>query len=262
MVRFIMLHGEISGSAKIVMRNNSVEIKLSLRSGARADGLTLFASDGEKIKTGEFSSDYGIIISGIANVFGIILRNEYGEIVSEGSCGLSGSAMDKFKASVRMMKKNSAVQQKKTPVKLEQKSSPARADVVSDGKHESIEDKKSTAGKQSPVTAQILQKASYLFGESVDVNERFEVNQRDIAVSDEEAVQNPFPRMFPNSYWRRKIGNDTSLFGNTVVRGIKYSLTAIKSHSKYPPRELGRNVRRVLSTDGKRYWIGIQRTDI
>lgn len=261
MVRFIMLHGEISGSAKMVTRNSSVEIKLSLRNGAKADGLTLFASDGERIKSGEFLSDYGIIISGIANVLGIVLRNEYGDIVSEGSGGLSSSAMDKFKASVRMMEKYPNLRKKKTSADVGAKSSSENASNAREGKCELIEDKKSITGKKSPVTEEILQKASYLFGTNIDANERFEVDPSSIAVSDEEAVQNPFPRMFPNSYWKRKIGNETRLFGNTVVRGIKYNLTAIKSHSKYPPRELGRNVRKMLSMDGKRYWVGIQRID-
>lgn len=146
--------------------------------------------------------------------------------------------------------------------------------------HEALENPK------SPATAEILNKAGYLFrGETIHNDEQGSLhkldstcknNMYDLAFSDidiktsecnnckketmppmREAVENPFPNFFDNSYWWRNEGDTKHIHGIANVRGIKYNVTAIRSNSKYPPNGIGRSVRRMYSSDGKRFWVGL-----
>lgn len=139
---------------------------------------------------------------------------------------------------------------------------------------------------KSPATAEILNKAGYLFrGERIQNDEQvsrhkhdntYKNNISDSAFSDidiktsernsckeetmphmREAVENPFPNFFDNSYWWRNEGDTKHIHGIANVRGIKYNVTAIRSNAKYPPNGIGRSVRRMYSSDGKRFWVGL-----
>lgn len=141
---------------------------------------------------------------------------------------------------------------------------------------------------KSPATAEILNKAGYLFrGERVRNDEQVSRHKRDtteksnmsnsafrgveIKTSEcnnckketmptmREAVENPFPNFFDNSYWWRNEGDTKHIYGTANVRGIKYNVTAIRSNAKYPPNGIGRSVRRMYSSDGKRFWVGLTR---
>ena len=81
--------------------------------------------------------------------------------------------------------------------------------------------------------------------------------QPDTAHTEREAVENPFPSFFENSYWWREINDNTRIFGIANIRGIKYRIVAVRSNAKYPPRGMGRNARRLISSGGKRYWVGL-----
>lgn len=139
---------------------------------------------------------------------------------------------------------------------------------------------------QSPATLEILNQAGYLFhGERVKNSEQLsrqkrnnteindmsdsaftgvEVNpsecnncKRETMPLMREAVRNPFPNFFDNSYWWRNEGDTKRIYGTANVRGIKYNVTAIRSNAKYPPNGIGRSVRRMYSSDGKRFWVGL-----
>ena len=77
------------------------------------------------------------------------------------------------------------------------------------------------------------------------------------AYNEREAVENPFPSFFENSYWWREVNDNTRIFGVANIRGIKYRIVAVRSNAKYPPRGMGRNARRLISSGGKRYWVGL-----
>lgn len=75
------------------------------------------------------------------------------------------------------------------------------------------------------------------------------------ASADDEAVKNPFPQSFPNSFWRRKKSERGRLTGSAMLRGIKYDIIAIESRGKYPPRGMNGNLRRMRAENGRRYWV-------
>ena len=77
------------------------------------------------------------------------------------------------------------------------------------------------------------------------------------AYNEREAVENPFPSFFENSYWWREVNDNMRIFGVANIRGIKYRIVAVRSNAKYPPRGMGRNARRLISSGGKRYWVGL-----
>lgn len=78
------------------------------------------------------------------------------------------------------------------------------------------------------------------------------------ARSDESAAENPFPQLFPNSYWKKR-QNDRRLFGKARVRGVMYGIVAVPSASRRPPAGLCGNLRRVRSNSGSWFWLGIRR---
>lgn len=139
---------------------------------------------------------------------------------------------------------------------------------------------------KSPATAEILNKAGYLFhGERLQADEQISQHKQDTTIESNvsnsplhageikteecagckketmppmrEAVENPFPNFFDNSYWWRSEGDTKHIHGIANVRGIKYNVTAVRSNAKYPPNGIGRSVRRMYSSDGKRFWVGI-----
>ena len=130
---------------------------------------------------------------------------------------------------------------------------------------------------KSPVTEGILGKAKELFaGSGISAangnpaeNSNPAVHRSDFdadigalcescARSDESAAENPFPQLFPNSYWKKR-QNDRRLFGKARVRGVMYGIVAVPSASRRPPAGLCGNLRRVRSNSGSWFWLGIRR---
>lgn len=316
MIRYITLHGEVTGSARLNMMGLSMEIRLSLRGKRIDEDLIAFVTDGKNIKRVLIKNGASSIENTKKLDFrGIIIANEMGEFIAEGACGINQNRMTELKASIRMMgidKKNpvrarsgietlnsaasSPVPRSTSPSPMPSRNGSADADRSmgkgknmrneridnnrqrknSDAKAENMHDtadkrsgatpiekaENSSPGKRSSVIAGILDKADYLFhGAKGNDNQGNEIDESNLASSDEEAVQNPFPHMFPNSYWKRKIGDKTRMSGIANVRGVKYQLVAVRSASRHPPMGmgLGRNIRRLKSKEGKWYWVGINR---
>ena len=130
---------------------------------------------------------------------------------------------------------------------------------------------------KSPVTEGILGKAKELFaGSGISAangnpaeNSNPAVHRSDFdadigalcencARSDESAAENPFPQLFPNSYWKKR-QNDRRLFGKARVRGVMYGIVAVPSASRRPPAGLCGNLRRIRSNSGSWFWLGIRR---
>ena len=121
----------------------------------------------------------------------------------------------------------------------------------------------------SSAAADILDMANYLFrgGEpkrNMDTvrevrpqNTEVKESARDTMLEEPEAIQNPFPQFFPNSYWQRGAGDEKRITGTANIRGVKYSVTAVRSNSKYPPHGIGHSVRKLRSNDGRLYWVGM-----
>ena len=87
---------------------------------------------------------------------------------------------------------------------------------------------------------------------------KMDMPYRNSARSDESAAENPFPQLFPNSYWKKR-QNDRRLFGKARVRGVMYGIVAVPSASRRPPAGLCGNLRRVRSNSGSWFWLGIRR---
>lgn len=133
----------------------------------------------------------------------------------------------------------------------------------------------------SPVTKRILSQAKALFGEyagkgihdafsgtegEASSSSSFPFNDSNIkdrssgakpALPGSEAVKNPFPRLFPNSSWRRNAGENT-LHGKAKQRGRLYSIEAYPREGGYPRAKAG-ILRRAVSADGRAYWLIIER---
>lgn len=320
MFKLITLNGNITGSARLNMQRSKTEICLNLR--RRSSKLRAFVTNGKKVRevmlTGSCGSTERMDISGL------ILTDEMGNLLSIGNGGMSSKELEDFKISVRMninAKRDARRQAISTDAQAASTPMlPALQKDSQDGHQKSNADKNRTSnGKghantergdsfnisrvpNSPKTAEILNKASYLFhGEqlidtdgqsskhmdssnqnnsiqnsymqnsntqngymqnsfaySPSENEPKRRSQKDIsAFIPREAVENPFPNFFDNSYWWRNEGETKRIYGTANVRGIKYNVLAVRSNAKYPPRGIGRSIRRLISSDGKRFWVGI-----
>ncbi|MBR3299446.1 MAG: hypothetical protein IKI64_09645 [Clostridia bacterium] len=133
----------------------------------------------------------------------------------------------------------------------------------------------------SPVTKRILSQAKALFGENagIGINEVIsemdeeashasalpfdDVKMKDRssaakpALPGSEAIKNPFPRLFPNSSWRRE-ADEQILRGKAKLRGKLYSIEAYPREVGFPAAKAG-SLRRAVSADGKAYWLIINR---
>ena len=119
---------------------------------------------------------------------------------------------------------------------------------------------------KSPVTEGILGKAKELFaGSGISAangnpaeNSNPAVHRSDFDADIGALCENPFPQLFPNSYWKKR-QNDRRLFGKARVRGVMYGIVAVPSASRRPPAGLCGNLRRVRSNSGSWFWLGIRR---
>ena len=113
---------------------------------------------------------------------------------------------------------------------------------------------------KSPVTEGILGKAKELFaGSGISAaNDNPAENSNPAVHRSDSAAENPFPQLFPNSYWKKR-QNDRRLFGKARVRGVMYGIIAVPSASRRPPAGLCGNLRRVRSNSGSWFWLGIRR---
>ena len=335
MIRFLSLHGDMTGSARINEQRSGVEVCLKLRSRVNS-ALQAFITDGKRIAAIRIVDGCGT--GEYMNVRGLLVCGEGGELLAFGSVDMGRAEAEEFRTKVRFIL-NARAEKRRL-----QQSEYARRQQTAGPKQGEGAGRAEKPKPESPATAEILERAEQLFrggaqaakkpaaaeaeqaanpmGKQPDTahteraeqlfrggvqaakipaaaeaeqaakpmgkypeaayTERAEQLFRggaqaakkpdaaeaeqaakpmgkypDTAHTEREAVENPFPSFFENSYWWREVNDNTRIFGVANIRGIKYRIVAVRSNAKYPPRGMGRNARRLISSGGKRYWVGL-----
>ena len=297
MIRFLSLHGDMTGSARINEQRSGVEVCLKLRSRMNS-ALQAFITDGKRIAA--IRTVDGCGTGENMNVRGLLLCGEGGELLAFGSVDMGRAEAEEFRTKVRFIL-NARAEKRRL-----QQSEYARRQQTAGPKQGEGAGRAEKPKPESPATAEILERAEQLFRGGVPAakktaaaeeeqaakpmgkypdtehTERAEQLFRggvqtakkpaaaeaeqaakpmgkypDTAHTEREAVENPFPSFFENSYWWREVNDNTRIFGVANIRGIKYRIVAVRSNAKYPPRGMGRNARRLISSGGKRYWVGL-----
>ena len=335
MIRFLSLHGDMTGSARINEQRSGVEVCLKLRSRMNS-ALQAFITDGKRIAAIRIVDGCGT--GEYMNVRGLLVCGEGGELLAFGSVDMGRAEAEEFRTKVRFIL-NARAEKRRL-----QQSEYARRQQTAGPKQGEGAGRAEKPKPESPATAEILERAEQLFrggvqaakkpdaaeaeqaakpmgkypdtehteraeqlfrggaqaakkpaaaeeeqaakpmGKYLDTvhTERAEQLFRggvqaakkpdaaeaeqaakpmgkypDTAHTEREAVENPFPSFFENSYWWREVNDNTRIFGVANIRGIKYRIVAVRSNAKYPPRGMGRNARRLISSGGKRYWVGL-----
>ena len=335
MIRFLSLHGDMTGSARINEQRSGVEVCLKLRSRMNS-ALQAFITDGKRIAAIRIVD--GCCTGEYMNVRGLLVCGEGGELLAFGSVDMGRAEAEEFRTKVRFIL-NARAEKRRL-----QQSEYARRQQTAGPKQGEGAGRAEKPKPESPATAEILERAEQLFrggaqaakkpaaaeaeqaanpmgkhpdtahteraeqlfrggvqaakkpaaaeaeqeakpmGKHPDTvhTERAEQLFRggaqtakkpaaaeaeqaakpmgkypDTEHTEREAVENPFPSFFENSYWWREVNDNTRIFGVANIRGIKYRIVAVRSNAKYPPRGMGRNARRLISSGGKRYWVGL-----
>ena len=297
MIRFLSLHGDMTGSARINEQRSGVEVCLKLRSRVNS-ALQAFITDGKRIAAIRIVDGCGT--GEYMNVRGLLVCGEGGELLAFGSVDMGRAEAEEFRTKVRFIL-NARAEKRRL-----QQSEYARRQQTAGPKQGEGAGRAEKPKPESHATAEILERAEQLFrggaqatkkpaaaeadqaakpmGKYLDTvhTERAEQLFRggvqaakkpdaaeaeqaakpmgkypDTAHIEREAVENPFPSFFENSYWWREVNDNTRIFGVANIRGIKYRIVAVRSNAKYPPRGMGRNARRLISSGGKRYWVGL-----
>ena len=297
MIRFLSLHGDMTGSARINEQRSGVEVCLKLRSRVNS-ALQAFITDGKRIAAIRIVDGCGT--GEYMNVRGLLVCGEGGELLAFGSVDMGRAEAEEFRTKVRFIL-NAWAEKRRF-----QQPEYARRQQTAGPKQGEGAGRAEKPKPESPATAEILERAEQLFRGGVQAakkpdaaeaeqaakpmgkypdtehTERAEQLFRggvqtakkpaaaeaeqaakpmgkypDTAHTEREAVENPFPSFFENSYWWREVNDNTRIFGVANIRGIKYRIVAVRSNAKYPPRGMGRNARRLISSGGKRYWVGL-----
>ena len=316
MIRFLSLHGDMTGSARINEQRSGVEVCLKLRSRVNS-ALQAFITDGKRIAAIRIVDGCGT--GEYMNVRGLLVCGEGGELLAFGSVDMGRAEAEEFRTKVRFIL-NARAEKRRL-----QQPEYARRQQTAGPKQGEGAGRAEKPKPESPATAEILERAEQLFRGGVQTakkpaaaeaeqeakpmgkypeaayteraeqaakpmekqpeaahTERAEQLFRggvqaakkpdaaeaeqaakpmgkypDTAHTEREAVENPFPSFFENSYWWREVNDNTRIFGVANIRGIKYRIVAVRSNAKYPPRGMGRNARRLISSGGKRYWVGL-----
>lgn len=297
MVEFITLHGSLSGSIKLITAGKSTRFILRLRGKPPRGGFTVYLIHGESFSAFRFSADLAEFVGTVSGGFpceadapricAAVIANTFGDFVAEGSIGATRPNLQAVKARIRAVDRaepakafNAAESKKALSAAVGEramraepgKSGQTGRDMRPHGSAADAPPAVSAREAKSPVTEGILGKARELFtgNESPTAAERssaapraaFDANAGSLcencARSDESAIENPFPQLFPNSYWKKR-QNDRRLFGKARVRGVMYGIVAVPSSSRRPPAGLCGNLRRVRASNGNMFWLGIRR---
>ena len=297
MIRFLSLHGDMTGSARINEQRSGVEVCLKLRSRVNS-ALQAFITDGKRIAAIRIVDGCGT--GEYMNVRGLLVCGEGGELLAFGSVDMGRAEAEEFRTKVRFIL-NARAEKRRL-----QQSEYARRQQTAGPKQGEGAGRAEKPKPESHATAEILERAEQLFRGGAQAakkpaaaeaeqeakpmgkypeaayTERAEQLFRggvqaakkpdaaeaeqaakpmgkypDTAHIEREAVENPFPSFFENSYWWREVNDNTRIFGVANIRGIKYRIVAVRSNAKYPPRGMGRNARRLISSGGKWYWVGL-----
>ena len=259
MIRFLSLHGDMTGSARINEQRSGVEVCLKLRSRVNS-ALQAFITDGKRIAAIRIVDGCGT--GEYMNVRGLLVCGEGGELLAFGSVDMGRAEAEEFRTKVRFIL-NARAEKRRL-----QQSEYARRQQTAGPKQGEGAGRAEKPKPESHATAEILERAEQLFrggAQTAKKPDAAEAEQAakpmgkypDTAHIEREAVENPFPSFFENSYWWREVNDNTRIFGVANIRGIKYRIVAVRSNAKYPPRGMGRNARRLISSGGKWYWVGL-----
>ena len=258
-MRFLSLHGDMTGSARINEQRSGVEVCLKLRSRMNS-ALQAFITDGKRIAAIRIVDGCGTGEN--MNARGLLLCGEGGELLAFGSVDMGRAESEEFKTKVRFILNVRAEERRLQQMEY------ARRQQTTNPKEGEGAGRAEKPKPESPATAEILERAEQLFRGGVQAAKKPDAaeaeqaakpmgKQPEAAHTEREAVENPFPSFFENSYWWREVNDNTRIFGVANIRGIKYRIVAVRSNAKYPPRGMGRNARRLISSGGKRYWVGL-----
>lgn len=247
MIRFLSLHGDMTGSARINEQRSGVEVCLKLRSRVNS-ALQAFITDGKRIAAIRIVDGCGTGEN--MNVRGLLLCGEGGELLAFGSVDMGRAESEEFKTKVRFILNVRAEERRLQQMEY------ARRQQTTNPKEGEGAGRAEKPKPESPATAEILERAEQLFRGGAQAAKPMGKHP-DTAHTEREAVENPFPSFFENSYWWREVNDNTRIFGVANIRGIKYRIVAVRSNAKYPPRGMGRNARRLISSGGKWYWVGL-----
>ena len=259
MIRFLSLHGDMTGSARINEQRSGVEVCLKLRSRVNS-ALQAFITDGKRIAAIRIVDGCGT--GEYMNVRGLLVCGEGGELLAFGSVDMGRAEAEEFRTKVRFIL-NARAEKRRL-----QQSEYARRQQTAGPKQGEGAGRAEKPKPESPATAEILERAEQLFRGGAQAAKKPAAaeaeqaanpmgKQPDTAHTEREAVENPFPSFFENSYWWREANDNARIFGIANIRGIKYHIIAVRSNAKYPPRGMGRNARRLISSGGKWYWVGL-----
>ena len=297
MIRFLSLHGDMTGSARINEQRSGVEVCLKLRSRMNS-ALQAFITDGKRIAAIRIVDGCGT--GEYMNVRGLLVCGEGGELLAFGSVDMGRAEAEEFRTKVRFILNARAEKrrlQQSEYARRQQTAGPKQGEGAgraekpkpespADTEHTERAEQLFRGGVQTakkPAAAEAEQaakpmgkypdtehteRAEQLFRGGAQAAKKpaaAEAEQEakpmgkypDTAHTEREAVENPFPSFFENSYWWREVNDNTRIFGVANIRGIKYRIVAVRSNAKYPPRGMGRNARRLISSGGKRYWVGL-----
>ena len=100
MIRFLSLHGDMTGSARINEQRSGVEVCLKLRSRMNS-ALQAFITDGKRIAAIRIVDGCGT--GEYMNVRGLLVCGEGGELLAFGSVDMGRAEAEEFRTKVRFI---------------------------------------------------------------------------------------------------------------------------------------------------------------
>ena len=224
MIKTIALNGDIKGSVKLNERNSRTEYELrlmksvKLRAEAIKDSFTVLVSDaGLMFVDIDPNAQNGT--ADITGVKGFALANSDGMVISEGYVSLNRAQAEGYRERIRL-----ALSQKRS----QNLHSNKRADDILNVAECSEIEVKYISGR-SPITGRILSQARELFYGSIVEDKRKSVESEQTQEESNNQyfaeIPNPFPKLYPNSTWKRRIG-DENISGIAYLNGRKLFIEA------------------------------------
>lgn len=257
MVRMIALNGAIKGSVKLNMGRSRTSYELrptdgvKLRRAAKTGCVIVFASE-DGMEYAPLEKTEGSVT--LSNVTCIALFDIEGRVISEGYIAQNAEKRRRLKERIRLFASGrafSAPAGKEDLPQVEQ--SETYNSEIGSLVNESVEQR---TAERSPVTARILSQARTLFNRETAVLDRVVHSTIDDAVkyndTTNKAVENPFPKQFPNSVWKRTDG-ERVIQGLVKHNGQMYSVDAVPVFIRYRPKDRVNFIRISVGTDRIRY---------
>ena len=154
MIRFLSLHGDMTGSARINEQRSGVEVCLKLRSRVNS-ALQAFITDGKRIAAIRIVDGCGTGEN--MNVRGLLLCGEGGELLAFGSVDMGRVEAEEFKTKVRFILNVRAEERRLQQMEY------ARRQQTAGPKQGEGAGRAEKPKPESPATAEILERAEQLF---------------------------------------------------------------------------------------------------